>query len=86
MPYSLLPVIAVAGFLSVPTLGEAAAAPVATAAPQIALAVADNPIEEVYYYRRHYYPYYYRGSYYTYHYRGQYFRYRYYRYGRWHYY
>jgi hypothetical protein len=77
MRLNLRSVLAIAGLMILPAAQEAAAAPVATAAPQISAALAGGSIEYIYYYHGRYYPYHWRGRYYAH---------RYYRYGGWHYY
>ncbi len=72
----LLPMMIVAGLLSVPVSHEAAASPATLIVSRVTVALSDSSIENVYYYRHRYYPYRYRGSYY---------RHRYYRHGRYDY-
>jgi hypothetical protein len=72
----LLSMMIVAGLLSVPVAHEARASPVTLVVSRITVALSNNSIEKVYYYRGRYYPYRYRGAYY---------RHRYYRHGRYYY-
>ena len=62
----------------------ASAAPAAGAGPTaVAAPAASSPIEQVYWWRGHYYRYHWRGGFYPYHWHGRYYRYRRFRNGVW---